>query len=319
MGTLAVAALLAVPALAFTLWPLWRPRAGRSLLPLPLDPRQQLLEEKQGIYAALRELDFEHDAGHLGDDDYATLRGRYEANAARILQALDDLGPAPERPPTTAVRRPDASPTTRPVPWTRRPLTIGAGGALLVIFGIALGLGAARYSELDRSGMAPLPGSRPLAPLTGMPAGNAPAQGTTSPSPLSPDVLQGMLRAARASLVEGRYAEAIAAYQAVLKRDPRNVDALTHLGLIVAVGGHADAALETFDRALAIDPAYPSALLYRGQVLYEMKHDYAAAATAWDKFLAAVPRGEDHDRVMALAAEARRRAASAPPLTPSND
>src|SRR5256886_13264130 len=70
-----------------------------------------------------------------------------------------------------------------------------------------------------------------------------------------------MLQAARASLFEGRYGEAIAAYQAVLKRDPKNVDALTHLGLIVAIGGHADTALETLDRALAIDPTYPPALL----------------------------------------------------------
>ena len=44
-----------------------------------------------------------------------------------------------------------------------------------------------------------------------------------------------MLQAARQSLFEGRYSEAIAAYQAVLKRDERNVDAMTHLGLIVAV------------------------------------------------------------------------------------
>ena len=79
-----------------------------------------------------------------------------------------------------------------------------------------------------------------------------------------------MLQAARQSLFEGRYAEAIAAYQAVLKRDAKNVDALTHLGLIVAIGGHADTALETIDKALAIDPKYPPAYLYRGQVLFEI-------------------------------------------------
>jgi len=46
---------------------------------------------------------------------------------------------------------------------------------------------------------------------------------------------------------------------------------MTHLGLIVAVGGHADSALETFDKALKIDPKYAPAYLYRGQVLYEQK------------------------------------------------
>jgi len=100
-----------------------------------------------------------------------------------------------------------------------------------------------------------------------------------------------MLSAARASLFEGRYGEAIAAYQAVLKRDPKNVDALTHLGLIVAIGGHADTALETLERALAIDPEYPPALLYRGQVLYESKKDTAGAIRSWEKFVAVMPPG----------------------------
>jgi tetratricopeptide (TPR) repeat protein len=118
-------------------------------------------------------------------------------------------------------------------------------------------------------------------------------------------MLQGMLQAARNSLAEGRYGEAIAAYQAVLKRHPDNVDAMTHLGLIVAIGGHADAALETFDRALAIDPDYGPALLYRGQVLYETKRDTAGAIHSWEQFLKVVPVGEDHERVKRLITEAK--------------
>jgi cytochrome c-type biogenesis protein CcmH/NrfG len=118
-------------------------------------------------------------------------------------------------------------------------------------------------------------------------------------------MLQGMLEAARASLFEGRYGEAIAAYQAILKRDPKNVDAMTHLALIVAIGGHADAALETFDKALAIDPNYAPALLYRGQVLYEAKQDVAGAVRSWEKFLAIAPPGEDRDRVTKMIADAK--------------
>src|SRR2546430_16632080 len=90
-----------------------------------------------------------------------------------------------------------------------------------------------------------------------------------------------MLQAARASLFEGRYGEAIAAYQAVLKRDPKNVDAMTHLGLIVAIGGHGDTELETFERALAIDPKYPPALLYPGQGLYGQKKATAGGVRPW--------------------------------------
>src|SRR3989442_13417837 len=102
-----------------------------------------------------------------------------------------------------------------------------------------------------------------------------------------------MRQAARASLSDGRYGEAIAAYQAVLKRDPKNVDAMTHMGFIVAIGGHADTALETFERALAIDPKYPPALLYRGQVLYESKKDTAGGVRSPGKVGAAgAPRRE---------------------------
>jgi cytochrome c-type biogenesis protein CcmH/NrfG len=132
-----------------------------------------------------------------------------------------------------------------------------------------------------------------------------PADGATAPRPVSPDMLRGMLQAARGSLSEGRYSEAIAAYQAVLKRDPKNVDAMTHLGLIVAIGGHADSALETFDKALAIDPDYAPALLYRGQVLYEAKQDVAGAVSAWERFIQVAPNADERERVKKLIAEAK--------------
>jgi tetratricopeptide (TPR) repeat protein len=117
-----------------------------------------------------------------------------------------------------------------------------------------------------------------------------------------------MLQAARESLTAGRYPEAISAYQAVLKRDSQNVDAMTHLALIVAMGGHADAALETFDKALKIDPKYAPALLYKGQVLYEVKSDYAGAINAWERFVSLTPPGEDRQRVAVLIEQARSKA-----------
>src|SRR5207244_4112755 len=182
---LVVTVVVGIPALVFVLWPLFgRVRRGRTFLPLPLDRRQELEEEKRVALGAIRELEFEHTAGHVSDADFTELRARYEGEAATILTELDQLGPAEAEPP---------------------------------------------------------------------PARVAPGR------PLPPEMLRGMLQAARSSLAQGRYSEAIAAYQAVLKRDPNNVDATTHLGLILAVGGgpeHADRALEIFDRALAIDPNY---------------------------------------------------------------
>jgi tetratricopeptide (TPR) repeat protein len=297
MGVAAVVVALGLPALAFVLWPLVRPARGpRRFLSVPPDTREQLLERKRQLLRTLREIDFEHDAGHVSDEDHADLRARYEADTAAVLTELDRLGqPAPAAAP--AAPAPRATAPSPPRAW-RHPLALGTIAVALLVFGIAIGAGLVRHTAPDpTAGMDP-PGSRPLASL------ESPAP---SGSPLSPAMLRGMLDAARNSLREGRHGEAAAAYQAVLKRDPRNVEAMTHLGLIVAVGGHADAALETFDRALAIDPNYPAALLYRGQVLYEVKRDTAGAVRSWEKFLAVVPSGEDHDRVKSLIAEARAR------------
>jgi cytochrome c-type biogenesis protein CcmH/NrfG len=84
---------------------------------------------------------------------------------------------------------------------------------------------------------------------------------------------------------------------------------MTHLGLILALGGgpeHADRALATFEQALAIDPDYPPALLYRGQVLWEVKRDAAGAIRSWERFMQVAPAGEDRERVAQLIADARK-------------
>src|SRR2546428_146031 len=218
-GLLVVSIAVGVPALLFTLWPLLRRDArGRTFLPLPADPRQQLAEEKRAALVALRELDFEHAAGHVSDADFADLRARYEGEAAAILTALDQLGPADPAPPSAESRAPSGS------AW-RHPVALGTAPLCLVAFGIAVGVGIVRYTEPDPMAGQPPTGSRPLAAL---PTEAPPATGAGGRVP-PPEVLRGMLQAARASLGQGRYGEAIAADQAVPKRDPDHLDPRTHL------------------------------------------------------------------------------------------
>jgi tetratricopeptide (TPR) repeat protein len=290
---------LAAPVGALVLWPLLRVRDAAAIPVRPAgdEKRLELGEERTAVYRALRELDFDHEAGHLAEDDYRALRATYEARAAAALRALDALGApaAPPSPPGASERAP-----TSPG-WTRSPAVLAAGSVLLLVFGVVVGLNVGRYTE-----------PAPAAPMAAAPVptvpptpGDPPAGAAEPGRPLAPEMLKGMLQAARQSLLAGRYSEAIAAYQAVLKRDPRNVDALTHLGFIVALGGHADTALETIDRALAIDPDYALAHYYRGQVLYEAKRDPAGAIKEWERFLALVPSGPEHDQVQALIKDAR--------------
>jgi len=304
VSTLQIALIVAfvLPALAIVLWPLFRGRSDDpgAAVDRPRDDRRlELEEEKTALYRALRELEFDHEAGHLSDADYEGLRERYETAAAALLTGLDTLGPGPApREPATPAPAPAATAS-----WPRRPAVTAAGALLLLVFGVIIGINASRLTGRDETttlGGARLPVPGPGASPVGPPTVRL-EPGTLIP----PEMLAGMLQAARQSLFDGNYSQAVAAYQAVLKRDAKNVDALTHMGLIVAIGGHADVALETLDKALAIDPKYPPAYLYRGQVLFGQKQDYAGAVQSWQQFLALVPKGEDHDRVAQLVETAK--------------
>ena len=197
MGAVIVALVLAVPAAAFTFWPFLRQRDRPApLLPLPSDEREQLTEAKRAALRALRELDFEHAAGHVSDADYAGLRARYEAETADTLRALDALGPAPAVPAPAEGR-----PTPAPARGWRHPAALGATAVGLLVFGVAIGVGIVRYTEPDRmADTPPAPGSRPLASLDApSAAAEAPSAANAPRGPVTPQMLQGMLEAARAS------------------------------------------------------------------------------------------------------------------------
>ncbi len=59
---------------------------------------QDLMAEKESIYAAIQELEFDYKSGKLSPEDHAGLRARQEERAARVLQHIDALQapPAPK-------------------------------------------------------------------------------------------------------------------------------------------------------------------------------------------------------------------------------
>jgi tetratricopeptide (TPR) repeat protein len=292
---------LAVPALVFAIWPVLR--RGSSLAPAPLDDERAGLEtEKVTALRALRELELDRQAGHVDEEDYQDLRARYEAQALAVLRRLDALEPA-----TPPARRPRPGPAPAPpTPWTRQPVALGAMGAGLLVFGVILGLLVSSYSvptppEPDTT--AAIPG--PVAPMPPGPATGGP------PRPISKEMLEGMLQAAHASLDAGRYQEAIAAYTAVLKRYPQNVNAITHLGVILAIAGHHAEALEAFDRALAIEPDYAHALWDKAGVL-EARQDHADAVATLEHFVRVAPAGPDRERAQERIRQGKARLAASP-------
>jgi len=299
---------LAVPALAFAAWPFLVRRGGQAgLIPAPADDERAGLENEKVIaLRALRELELDRVAGHVDDEDYRDLHSRYEGDAVAVLRRLDALGPVAR--PSRGVPSPTPAVAT---PWTRQPAVLGAMGVALLVFGVVLGLLVSRYStpappELDMTT------ARPMAPSAMAPGfSGGGGGGGGAPRPLPKEMLEGMLQAAHASLDAGRYQEAIAAYTAVLRREPRNVDAITHLGVILALAGHHADALEAFDRALAIDPNYSHALWDKAGV-QEARQDHAGAVATLERFVRVAPAGPDRERAQERLRDAKARLAATP-------
>lgn len=78
-------------AVAFTVlfYPMYiaRPRA-RLVSVSTLD---DLLAQRDGVYATLRDIEMDRQLGKLDENDYAALRSKYMARAAELLKAIDSL------------------------------------------------------------------------------------------------------------------------------------------------------------------------------------------------------------------------------------
>ena len=100
---LAIAAILAVVAVVFVARPFLRDPAPVSdrLDELAPEARERLAlaEERDRALAALKELEFDHRTGKIGDDDYRETLGSLRQAAAAALRALDSYPPPDEGDP----------------------------------------------------------------------------------------------------------------------------------------------------------------------------------------------------------------------------
>ncbi len=85
---------IAVVAAGFVAAPLFF-GVGRTARPAgdrqPSPELEELLAEKETVYAAIQELDFDLKSGKLSAEDHHGLRQRYEERAAAILKSADEL------------------------------------------------------------------------------------------------------------------------------------------------------------------------------------------------------------------------------------
>ena len=86
-----IAILLILLALLPVIIPFFRSSHG---VPLGVEQTelQELLAEKQMVYAAIKELEFDHQAGRLCLEDYEQARHSYELRAIALLKQIDGIG-----------------------------------------------------------------------------------------------------------------------------------------------------------------------------------------------------------------------------------
>ena len=268
----------------------------------------ELEEEREFLLRSLEDLDRERDAGDIEEADYAALKDEYTARAAAVLRAMEAAGPssapAPEPAPEAEAHADRAQADQAAARSRRRRLRAGAL-ALAALVAVSVTL-VVRSAEERRPGQ--------------QATGDIAETGTTG------DVDRELVRA-RQLTAEGQTLAAIRVYDQILDRYPEQPEALAYRGWLVRLAGRqsgnaelVDKGLEYLDRAVAADPSYPDAHLFRGLVLYQDKGDAPAAVGELRAFLNARPPPE----MVAMVQDVLRRAeadaaaaAAGPPKPPA--
>ena len=226
------------------------------------DALAALEEERDFLLRSLEDVEREHAAGDVDDSDFEELKDDYTARAAAVIRAIEDR--------TAAVKslRPQRN-------WQRTALGLVLVGALAV---------GASWLVFRNAGT------------------RAPGQGLTGDIRQDSSNLilqaQGLTGQAQASLQAGdstkalkQFESAVQAYDKALEISPENVQAMTYRGLVLhtialsselSVAADLDRqALEYLDEAIAIDPLYSDARVFRA-ILERNAGEFGAAKADLD-------------------------------------
>lgn len=226
------------------------------------DALAALEEERDFLLRSLEDLEREYAAGDVDDSDFEELKDDYTARAAAVIRAIEDR--------TEAVKslRPQRN-------WQRTALGLVLVGAMAV---------GASWVVFRNAGT------------------RAPGQGLTGDIRQDSSNLilqaQGLTGQAQASLQAGdsakavkQFESAVQTYDKALEISPENVQALTYRGWVlhtIALSSEPSVAvefdrqaLEYLDEAIAIDPLYSDARVFRA-ILERNAGDFAAAKVDLD-------------------------------------
>ncbi len=203
----------------------------------------------------------------------------------RVREELKSFGeiPGPSSSGSASIEQRTRPPKLMNKPAIKRRLPVAVAGVGGVLgFGVILGVLLVRSLEPRMEGMT----------ITGGVSGGMAGVEMTLPSGGTGN-LNARLATAHAFIDQQRFADAFPIYEKVLEQDPHNLEALIHLAIAQAHTGQLETALATFDRALAMDPNNPHALWNKAQTLFEIKQDYTASITLWERFITLAPNSAD--------------------------
>lgn len=81
--------LIAAAVLGFVFRPLFQESGEVERASNRESKHRQLIEERERVLEAIRELDFDHRMGKVEGDDYRQARARYETRAVALIKQLD--------------------------------------------------------------------------------------------------------------------------------------------------------------------------------------------------------------------------------------
>jgi len=270
-------------------------KARRSTRPTD---RVALVSERDFLLRSLADLDREHAAGEVSDEDYAKLRDRDRARLGTVEEALGALGePETSDVDSKSPARASAASLRRFLGARRTRTVVGIGAA--ACFAVA-----AVLLMLAATGVR-LPGET--------------ASGSVTLS--SAQQVQETLDRAAILGTEGQVAEAVSLYEQVLAVDPSQPDALAYGGWLIRLSGLAgrDALAvargdEMMQQAVAVAPGYPDAHGLYGVALYADRGDPVGAVAQFREVLGLRP---STSLVASIAPVARLAFAAAHTLLPA--
>jgi cytochrome c-type biogenesis protein CcmH/NrfG len=147
------------------------------------------------------------------------------------------------------------------------------------------------------------------APVSSSPAPAAVAGGGSRAAALekettdNPQNVQAWIELGNSYFDSDQYEKAIRAYARALELKPDNANVLTDMGVMYRRAGKPQEAINTFNRAIAVDPKHEVSRFNKGIVLLHDLKDTPAAIKAWEELLevnpvAMTPSGQSVDQMI---------------------